>query len=255
MGARPPIGINLDYEQGEFARSCLRHTYYDAVFAAGGRPVLIPPIVDEGFVDEALAGIAALVLTGGDDLDPALYGEQRHETCRLTAERRQRFDLLLARKALERGLPILGICMGMQTLNVVAGGDLYPDIPAFFPGAIVHHSGDPQRPAHHDVRLAPETRLAAALRAERFEVNSVHHQAVRRLAAGFRAAAFAPDGVIEAIELASGGGCNGFVFAVQWHPERIAEREPHLRLFYALVEAARGHARKSIPAHDAGGGR
>lgn len=239
MDERPSIGLNLDYEAGVRPRAYLRHGYFDAVWQAGARPILLPPIVDETFVDDALARVQALVLTGGDDLDPRLYGATAHASCTLMDPRRQEFDLLLTRRALSRGLPILGICGGLQTLNVLLGGDLVQDIPSCVCAPLVHHSHDPVAVAEHDVRVAAGSTLARILGAERFSANSCHHQSVGRLGDGLAAVAFSPDGVIEAIELREAGEGRGPVVAVQWHPERISLREPHARLFRELTRIAR----------------
>jgi putative glutamine amidotransferase len=237
MDPRPEIALNLDIEAGVIPRSYLRHTYYDAVWGAGGWPVLLPPIVDEAYVDDALARVGALVLTGGDDLDPALYGAEKHPSVTLMHPRRQAFDLLLTRRALARGVPILGICGGLQTLNVVLGGDLLQDIPTQHQCPLVHHSHDPQAPAEHEVRVEPGSALGRVLGAERVLANSCHHQSIGRLGAGLRAVAFSPDGVIEAVELDDAP--RGPVIAVQWHPERITARDPHGRLFRDIVARAR----------------
>lgn len=233
--------MNLDFEDGVSPRSYIRHTYYDAIWAAGGNPVLIAPIVEEAFLDHWVSEVDGLVLTGGDDLDPALYGATPHPKNVHSAPRRQAFDLALTRRALERGVPLLGICAGLQTLNVALGGDLIQDIPSLVPEALCHHTHDPRRPAEHEVRIEPGSRLASLLGgAERIVANSAHHQSVGRVGRGLRAVAFAPDGVVEGIERAQSNGDEPLCVAVQWHPERIIDREPHLRLFCELVAAARG---------------
>jgi putative glutamine amidotransferase len=240
MDLRPEIGLNLDFETKTRPFSYLRPTYYDAVWRAGGRPVLLAPIADEEFIDAMLARVDALVLTGGDDLDPGVYGCEKHDKCNLMHPRRQEFDLLLARRALARGLPILGICAGLQTLNVVLGGDLIQDIPSLVPGALCHHSHDADAPAEHEVRVTPGSMLAEWLGTERLFANSCHHQSIGRPGAGLAVSALAPDGVIEAVELGDGAARGrGPVVAVQWHPERIFERPPHGRLFAAFVDVAR----------------
>jgi putative glutamine amidotransferase len=183
-----------------------------------------------------LARCDGLVLSGGADFDPALYGESaRPEVARLHV-RRERFDLALCRTALERRLPTLGICGGMQALAVAAGGRLCQDIPALVPGAARHApepggSGD----VHHAIALAPGSRLAAVLGGTAITVNSHHHQAVVEPGRGFTVVAHCPtDGVAEAME------GPGFCLGVQWHPERLAAPAGARPLFAALVaEAAR----------------
>jgi len=244
MTMRPAIGINLEYETEPNERSILRPAYYDAVFLAGGLPVLLPPIAGAGYVELALDVVDGLLLTGGDDLDPRLYGAEPHPSIKLIASRRQEFDLELARGAIERRLPVLAICCGMQTLNVILGGDLFQDIAAFVPGAQRHTPQHRGLRLEHEVRIEPGTALERIAGARSFPVVSTHHQAVRRLAPGLRAAAFAKDGVIEAFESEApdkAGPSSGevLVLGVQWHPERAADSAPHRALFDWLVRSAK----------------
>ncbi len=236
---RPAIGINTDLDTAPREHSRTYAAYFDAVHAAGGLPVIIPPIVDESYVDEQLARIDGLVLVGGDDIHPAAYAQETHPSCKLLRPRRNEFDLLLARRALEQGprLPILGICCGCQLLNVSLGGDLIQDIPDLVAGAIAHQvpPGSDALSVAHPVRVEPGSRLASIV-GTAVEANSSHHQSIGRLGSGLRTVAWAPDGVIEAVE--GEEAADRFLLGVQWHPERLPTERPHRALFEALVSAA-----------------
>ena len=237
-GARPRIGIGCDVEDGPPPIACLKLEYIDAVAEAGGIPILLPPC--EATFAESLGVVDGLLLSGGDDYDPAAYGQPPHPTLDPMPCRRHRADLALARAALEGHLPVLGICGGLQLLNIVLGGDLIQDIADLVPGAI-HHRGSREHPTEHTVRIEPGTRLAGLLGGGPIPVNSYHHQSAGRLGAGLRVAATAADGVVEAVE-GEGGPAGRFLLAVQWHPER--EPRPQSRpLFEGLVEAARRWSR------------
>jgi putative glutamine amidotransferase len=208
------------------------------VAAAGGVPVLLPPVAG---IAAAVDRLDALVLTGGGDIDPAAYGAARHpRTGRVSAERDQsELDLLAA--ALTAGLPVLGICRGLQLLNIARGGTLHQHLADLRPPADASamdpaHAPRPGTFHSHPVRVATGSMLAGILSADQaFAVPTAHHQAIDRLGEGLTATAWAADGVIEAVELA-GGEHHPFVLAVQWHPEESDDP----RLFQALVAAARG---------------
>lgn len=238
MSKLPVIGVTLDAEQpGGYSRYpwyALRANYADAVAVAGGLPVALPhlPALAAGFLDR----IDALIVTGGAfDVDPALYGEgERHATVTLK-EGRTAAELALTRGALERNMPVLGICGGEQLLAVALGGTLVQHIPDSFPAALEHEQPNPRHEPGHPVTVTPGTLLHRIVGAGTMHVNSAHHQAVR--AAGPRAVvnAVAPDGVVEGIEAAGLRFCLG----VQWHPEYFIDPGDR-RIFEALVAAARG---------------
>jgi putative glutamine amidotransferase len=236
----PVVGLSTYCEPARWAAwdapaALLPANYIDQVTEAGGVPVLLPPVPG---VATAVARLDALVLTGGGDVDPANYGVPADpRTARVHPERDQA-ELELLAAALAAGLPVLGICRGMQLLNVARGGTLCQHLPA---GA--GHTPAPGTFGSHPVRLAPGSRLASILgRANgtapaSMEVPTAHHQAIDRLGEGLIASAWAPDGVIEAVELAPGQGRHPFTLAVQWHPE--AGEDPSL--VRALVAVAAGH--------------
>jgi len=203
----------------------------------GGVPVVLPAV--EGEIPEALDAVAALILSGGGDIDPAHYGGTRHEANYGISQERDGFEMALVRAALARpGFPVLCICRGMQVLNVVLGGDLVPHIPDHYGDRVAHRKPD-RLPIEHPVAVEPGSRLARVLGVTELAVHSIHHQAVRRVGEGLRAVAWSPDGVIEAIESER----HPFVMGVQWHPELGAlDDERQRRLFEALVRGCDGAA-------------
>ena len=210
--------------------------YLRAIEAAGGIPVVMPPLELDA-VSPLLDRLSGVCLSGGPDLDPEAYASQRHPELGPTEPDLDRFELAVAREADARGLPILAICRGMQAINVARGGSLHqhlPDRPEG--GAIGHRQTLPGDRLTHVVEIEPATKLHGILGRRRVRVNSFHHQAVRRLGRGLRAVAWAPDGVVEAIE-ATGPR---FLVGVQWHAECLVERRRHAALFAAFVGAASG---------------
>lgn len=206
--------------------------YAERVTAAGGVPVLLPPVPG---IAAAVGRLDGLVLTGGGDIDPASYGAAPHpRTAGVSAERDQA-ELGLLAAALAAGLPVLGICRGLQLLNVAQGGTLHQHLADLgtLPAGDAGHTPPPGTFGRHPVRVAAGSRLAAILGAGPRSVPTAHHQAVGRLGAGLTATAWAADGIVEAVELAAGEH-HPFVLAVQWHPE--AGDDP--RLLRALIRAA-----------------
>ncbi|NQT54426.1 gamma-glutamyl-gamma-aminobutyrate hydrolase family protein [bacterium] len=234
--SRPRIGVNCDVIVRDSGEDALRLNwpYAEGVVRAGGLPVPLAPVQDEALLSQQLDAIDGLLLTGGDDYDPALYGQEKHQATRLLHPLRSHYDLPLARAALERRLPILAICGGMQLVNIALGGTLAQHIPDHVPGALMH-AQSPDGPTLHSVTVEPGSRLAAIVGEGRLETNSSHHQAVDSVAPAVRVVARADDGIVEALE----GTGDAFLVAVQWHPERLLERPPHLALFQALVAAVR----------------
>lgn len=214
----PVIGVTLDSEPaGGYARLpwyALRENYCDVIAAAGGLPIALPhePDLAEHYLDL----IDGLVVTGGAfDVDPALYdGGTRHPTVTLK-QRRTSFEWAITRGAVDRDLPLLGICGGQQLLNVVLGGTLIQHLPDVVPNGLAHEQPNPRTEPGHDVLITADTLLHRITGANRLPVNSAHHQAVDRVGADVVVSAVAADGVIEAIEHPRRRFCLG----VQWHPE------------------------------------
>ena len=223
--------------QGEPPRTelALGERYLDAVRAAGGIPVILAPVETEA-IDALIGRLDAVCLSGGPDLDPSAYGVQPHAELGPTEPEMDRFELELARAAVARGMPVLGICRGMQVLNVALGGTLHQHVPDLG-GRLEHRQGLPSGETSHRVTLARDSRLTKVIGRRYVEVNSFHHQAPHALGRGLSVAGHAPDGVVEAIEVTG----RRFTFGVQWHVECLVDRPEHLALFRGLVRAARGH--------------
>jgi len=238
---KPLIGIGSDILaiEGERERAYAYVTYVEAVRRAGAVPVLIPPQPENaGDLAVALDGI---VLAGGEDCDPAIYGEERHPTCTMLDERRQANDLALARAARERGIPTLGICLGMQVMNVAAGGTLIQDI-ASQHDTTIEHASKPENRRRHAVIVEKGTHLAAIIPPGEHDVNSSHHQAVGRVGEGLRVTAHAPDGIIEGIE----DPRHPFFVGVQFHPEDMNGEHVATQIFDAFLRAARRYAESKV---------
>jgi putative glutamine amidotransferase len=232
----PVIGLSSYAEPARWARwdapaALLPLSYCEQVTAAGGVPVLLPPVPG---IAAAVSRLDALVLTGGGDIDPAAYGAAPHPRTGGVSAQRDRAELELLAAALAAGLPVLGICRGLQLLNVARGGTLHQHLADLGPSDDPGHTPAPGTFGAHPVKVAAGSMLAGILAGgSPLSVATAHHQAIDRLGAGLTATAWTDDGITEAVELA-GEDHHPFVLAVQWHPE--AGRDP--RLFQALVTAA-----------------
>lgn len=228
--ARPLVGIEVDLEANASGRRYAKcyEAYFDQVAGAGGAPVLLPPS-GAGVEGEVLARLDAVVVPGGDDFHASEWGEEQRPCARYVAvdARRLAHGKRLIRAVLELGLPFLGVCYGEQLLALACGGTLVQDVPDEVEGALDHR-------ADHRIEVAPGTLLERLCGRGELEVNSRHHQAVRRPGEGLVVSARAADGVVEAIEAADGR----FLLGVQWHPEGL-EGPAGSALFEGLVEAAR----------------
>ena len=214
----PLIGITLDSEDpgsySKFPWYALRENYCGAVARAGGLPLALPHQPE--LAAQSLDAIAGLIVTGGNfDVDPALFGAAERHRSVTTKDNRTEFELAITRLALERDMPVLGICGGEQLLNVVLGGTLIQHIPDEVPGALPHEQPNPRDEPGDEVAIVAGTLLARITGAETLAVNSAHHQAVRDTGDGVVVNALAPDGVIEGIEHPGHRFCLG----VEWHPE------------------------------------
>ncbi|MGZ8780946.1 MAG: gamma-glutamyl-gamma-aminobutyrate hydrolase family protein [Thermoanaerobaculia bacterium] len=234
---KPIIGIGSDIQSPEGKREKVFTylTYVESVRRAGGIPVLIPPQAENA--DELMRELDGFLLAGGHDCDPAIYGEERHPTIEPMDARRQANDLALAEAARKHGVPTLGICLGVQVMNIAAGGTLIQDIDTQHHTEI-RHASEPEDRVRHDVIVEKGTQLASILPAVELNVNSSHHQAIRKVGQGLRVTALAPDGIVEGIE----DPRHPFYLGVQWHPEDMPGEESASALFAAFMEAARKHA-------------
>ena len=238
------IGITAD-TAGESGRGggttdwtlLLPGRYCRAISQAGGIPIILPPVGSDPGAGTVLKRLDGLLISGGNfDIHPAFYGERPIPSLGEIKAERTKSELNLARAALKRDLPLLGICGGAQAINVVMGGTLYQDIATQVTGAIEHQQSKKRKIGGHEIRLRPGTRLAKIVGRTLLEVNTTHHQAVKRLGAGLVVNATAEDGLIEGIESFN----HSFVLGVQWHPEALAPRSIHQRkIFSAFVEACR----------------
>ena len=236
MSNRPLIGVTpiLNFEKQRF---WLRPGYLDAIRDAGGLPVMLPHTDDEAEIDRILDLCSAVLVTGGPDVEPELYGEERLNDSVETQKVRDDAETALFCKAFDRGMPILGICRGMQLINVLLGGTLYQDLPTQNPSEIRHRQEEANDVATHGVTLERKSGLFRAVGSERIDVNSFHHQAIRKPAPNLAVTARADDGVIEAAELPA----YPFLWLIQWHPELLWKVDANSRaIFRAFVDAARG---------------
>jgi putative glutamine amidotransferase len=234
---KPLIGIGSDVQSpaGKRERAFAYLTYVEALRRAGAIPVLVPPQPENAA--ELIRELDGLLLAGGDDCDPALYGEGKHPTVEPMDQRRQANDISLAKYARESGIPTLGICLGVQVMNVAAGGTLVQDIDSQVDTEI-QHASQPEDRARHDVIVEKGTRLSNILAQHELNVNSSHHQAINRLGDGLRVTAHAPDGIIEGLE----DPRHPFYVGVQWHPEDMTGESSATSIFGAFVDAARKYA-------------
>ena len=226
-------------------RTGVNAAYVRALLSAGAVPLILSPLMGASLAASALDGCDGLLLTGGEDVDPSWYGAEPSPHLSPPSQERDLFELALFAVARQRGLPILGICRGIQLINVALGGTLFQDLPSEHRGSVDHSPSGPRDARTHVIRLEPGSRAATALETLRPTVNSVHHQAIKDLAPGLVATGWSEDGLIEAAE--SGPGAP-WILAVQWHPEEMyADRlAPEHGLFSALVNEAAAAGRSSV---------
>lgn len=216
----------------------LMPSYTEAIVAGGGVPLLIPLGLSTEELQAVLDRIDGLVLPGGGDVEPGVYGGQRHATLWGIDPERDRTELFMSRMAVRQQKPILAICRGIQVFNVALGGTLWEDIGSLVPGAIRHDAPDdrPRSYLAHSVKLEGDSLLARHLGRGQHQVNSIHHQAIQELASELVVTATAPDAIIEGVEVPG----HPFAIGVQWHPENLVADDPAmLALFEGLVEAAK----------------
>jgi len=243
----PIIGITTrnDLTRAGLPAVMVQQAYTNAIVQAGGAPVLIPSGSPEESWRELFNRLDGILFSGGGDIATGLFsslsgtGAQAHPKVVDVDEARDSIELGLARSAADEGKPFLGICRGLQLVNVALGGTLYTDIPGQVPDALNHDWKDSdiyKERTHfvHSVRIEDGSRVGEILGGPILQVNSLHHQGIKDLAPGLKAAAYAPDGIVEAIELPG----HPFGIAVQWHPEWLTDQESTRRLFRAFVNDA-----------------
>lgn len=243
--ARPLIGISCGWDE---ARTSVKNTYIDAVRLAGGIPVLVPLVRDSLLAEDLVGKLDALIMSGGEDIDPLYFGEEHLEELGEVNAPRDTSDVLLIKIALRQGKPLLGICRGEQVINVVLGGTLYQDIPSQIPESELKHRQEEEAAvATQAIRINEGSRLHKILEADTLGVNSFHHQAVKDLAPGLVITARTEDGVVEAYEGIPdaldlyGKPLKDRILCVQFHPEAFAQAgDPtFLRIFQDLVSRSR----------------
>ena len=235
----PLIGITSgrESEDGPVRRISVPEAYVQAVLRAGGLPVIIPIGLAEKDYEDLRAHLSGLLLTGGGDIDPARFAGRAHARVYDIDRERDNLEISLTKLAVRSKWPFLAICRGIQVLNVAMGGSLYTDIADKFPNALRHdyYPDWPRDHSAHLVSVLPESRLAGILGTTTFPINSLHHQGLEKVAAGLCPVAFAPDSLVEAVELIDS---HPFGFGVQWHPECMPESLPMQLLFQAFIQAA-----------------
>lgn len=243
LSRRPLIGISIGRHTDRLGRvyNRLPESYGIAITAAGGAPVLIPPITDRAALERIFSALDGMLFPGGLDVHPAHFGEEIHPTVTVD-EPLDGLELQLAQWATEREVTTLGICRGQQLLNVALGGTLIQDLPT-------HGIEHPQSAAAvrnelaHTITVQPDSRLAAVFGDTEFSVNSFHHQAINSLGRGLKAVGWSTDGVIEAVESTE----HPWLLAVQFHPENLTPaHEPSRRLFDAFVTACAERSRVAV---------
>jgi putative glutamine amidotransferase len=233
----PLIGITasrINNSKG-FPSMMVMEAYIRAIAQAGAAPVVIPLGISKEDLQAIVSHLDGVLFTGGGDIRPQVYGSQDHSKVNAIDDDRDRIELDLFHLLSDSSKPYLGICRGIQMINVAMGGTIYEDILDQCPGALNHDRSHYSRGyLAHPVDVTDDSRLRQILGASQVEVNSLHHQGLRQLAPGVRATAFAQDGLVEAIEVPG----HAFGLAVQWHPEWLQEYQPMRELFQAFVQAA-----------------
>ncbi|HID78282.1 MAG TPA: gamma-glutamyl-gamma-aminobutyrate hydrolase family protein [Planctomycetaceae bacterium] len=245
MYQKPMIGLNMDYRAARGAMpaySCLWAGYYDSLIKAEAVPLIVPPLVDQADIDRVLDGLDGFVMIGGRDLDPRRDGFMIHPSVCLMDPRREEFDRRLMRAIVRRRMPVLGIGVGMQLLNVTAGGNLMLHIPEENPRAVPHL--DPSDPNHrHALQVVPGSLMERVFGDGEIRVNSMHHMAVDEVAPGFRVTARCPDGIIEAIE---SEGDSWIALGTQFHPESDSATALDIGIFQEFVAAIQSGQRTPL---------
>lgn len=230
---RPVIGVVPLFDE-EKDSVWMVPGYLSGIEEAGGLPLILPFTAKEEEVEEAAALCNGFLFTGGHDVAPSVYGQERKQTCGPSCNVRDALEKKLFQTALENNKPVFGICRGIQMINALCGGTLYQDLPTEYACRVEHHMEPPYDRTAHQVEIVPDTPLSGWLRQASIGVNSYHHQAVKQLGSGLKPMAFSEDGLVEAVYMPE----QKFVAAVQWHPEFSYQKEESSRiLFGKFVEA------------------
>lgn len=237
--SKPLVGLTTyrsmsPYGYPQFSTS---EAYNAALAQAGALPVMLPLGLPTETLDELVSRLDGLLFTGGGDVHPERYGSQPHPALDSVDSDRDHLEIRLIQSFVENDRPFMGICRGLQVINVALGGSLYEDLSDQRPGSL-NHRGSPMTGRHflaHTVQVEAGSRLGRILGETNLMVNSLHHQGLRQLAPGLAATAHAPDGLVEAFELPG----KRFALAVQWHPENLQDQPPMRRLFQEFVDACR----------------
>lgn len=232
---RPRIGV-LPLYKNDNQTLWINPLYFGGIEQAGGLPAMLPLTDDPALWEEYLSGFDGFLFTGGQDIDPSIYGQDKLPECGYQAELRDQQETYMIRRLMELDKPVLGICRGIQIMNAACGGSLYQDIFTQAPSKVVHRQPLPYDLPHHQVAVAPNTMLHDIVGLSHLSVNSMHHQAVLTPAPGFRISAIAEDGMIEAIEHPG----KRFMLGIQWHPEYLWKEYPSAqKIWQAFVSACR----------------
>ena len=236
----PIIGVTTrhDLTRAGLPAVMVQQAYINAIIEAGGAPILIPSDLPQDAWQALLQRLDGILYTGGGDIETEIFHGQDHPKVDGVDRSRDRLELGLFRSVIDERKPFLGICRGFQVANVALGGTLYTHIMDQHSGALQHEWGEvqPRNYLAHPVKVEEDSRIAKIFGEPILQVNSLHHQGIKGLAPGLKAVAFAPDGLIEAVEKDD----QPFCFAVQWHPEWLTDQEPMRRLFQAFIRASDG---------------
>lgn len=235
MSKKPLIGLFPSYDEKELQQTVYMR-YVRAIQRAGGAPFVLPLTEDVAVMQRMVEACDGVLFTGGDDMHPRYYGCCLHEHCGELALVRDKAEVIFANEFLKTDKPFLGICRGIQFINVMYGGTLYQDIAAEYKAGCIHRQPRPFNVPFHEVKLTKGGKLYEICGAETIQVNSMHHQSVKKLGAGLVAEGYAPDGVFEALSATD----REYGIGVQWHPEHLVEKdnEAALRIFTSFIEAA-----------------
>lgn len=234
-GMKPIIGVT-PYMEVDQSRYMVSSVNVEAIDQAGGMPVILPYLLDNQDLEQLADKLDGLYATGGDDIDPSLFGEEPHPRLGTIIPKRDQFEITLMKKMLDRNKPILGVCRGSQILNIAAGGDMYQDIYAQIDRDLLQHAQKaPREHGSHIVHVVKKSLLHHITGMEKFRVNSIHHQANRDVPDFFQISGKAGDGVIEAVESTK----HHFVLGIQWHPEAMAAAndEASLKIYQHFIDA------------------